>query len=203
MSATRLLVLAIVRAHGRTHGYVIGRDMEALGADKWANTKNGSIYHALRQLAKEGLLDPVDSVAGEIAPARTDYEITSLGEEAFQELMDEALTQPVPRPDMLCAGLCMMTALPRAKVLEYLRNRLDTLASHMASVTEADANTQWTGENAVPQHLETLIGFWANHTQANYNWIAGLIARLESGAYVFADENPKAFGNPDSLAAAL
>ncbi|OLT29722.1 hypothetical protein BJF83_10045 [Nocardiopsis sp. CNR-923] len=35
MSATRLLVLGVVRMHGRAHGYRVGRELMSWGADAW------------------------------------------------------------------------------------------------------------------------------------------------------------------------
>src|SRR5918996_1312583 len=56
MSAIRLLVLGAVRQHGRAHGYQVRGDLEFWGAHEWSNAKPGSIYHALKQMAKQGLL---------------------------------------------------------------------------------------------------------------------------------------------------
>lgn len=56
MSAIRLLVLGAVRQHGRAHGYQVRNDLEYWGAHEWSNAKPGSIYHALKQMAKQGLL---------------------------------------------------------------------------------------------------------------------------------------------------
>ena len=52
MSATRLLVLGVVRTHGQAHGYLVNAELESWGAEKWAGLKSGSIYQSLRQLAK-------------------------------------------------------------------------------------------------------------------------------------------------------
>lgn len=64
MSAIRLLVLGAVRMHGRAHGYQVRNDLEYWGAHEWSNAKPGSIYHALKQMAKQGLL-----LAHETAPS--------------------------------------------------------------------------------------------------------------------------------------
>ena len=47
-----------------------------LDADKWANVQPGSIYHALRKLAEEGLLREVATEQVGARPARTTYEMT-------------------------------------------------------------------------------------------------------------------------------
>lgn len=64
MSAIRLLVLCAVRQHGRAHGYQIRNDLEYWGAHEWSSAKPGSIYHALKQMAKQGVL-----IAHEVAPS--------------------------------------------------------------------------------------------------------------------------------------
>ncbi|MAN76394.1 MAG: PadR family transcriptional regulator [Rhizobiales bacterium] len=196
MSATRLLVLAFVRAHNRAHGYLIGQELMAWNADKWANTKTGSIYHALRQLAKDGFLEEIVVPPSDTAPARTDYAITEAGDAEFHRMMEKALTLPQPRPDMLCAGLVLMSALPRRTVLELLGKRLATLAQHKSEVSKANDRASFSGVNALPPHVEALLSFWTSNTDCNHDWVAGLIAKIEAGAYVFADEDPQAFGVP-------
>ncbi|WP_170166607.1 PadR family transcriptional regulator [Lentzea atacamensis] len=56
MSATRMLVLGVVKLVGEAHGYVVRRELKSWSADSWANVQPGSIYHALKSLAKDGLL---------------------------------------------------------------------------------------------------------------------------------------------------
>ncbi|CAM5377997.1 hypothetical protein STENM327S_05104 [Streptomyces tendae] len=48
-------MLGAVRQHGRAHGYQVRNDLEP-AAHEWSNAKPGSIYHALKQMAKQGLL---------------------------------------------------------------------------------------------------------------------------------------------------
>jgi DNA-binding PadR family transcriptional regulator len=57
LSATRLLVLGVVRMYGRAHGYQVRRELLTWSADKWANVQPGSIYHALKKMTAEDLLD--------------------------------------------------------------------------------------------------------------------------------------------------
>ncbi|SDG38484.1 PadR family transcriptional regulator [Pelagibacterium luteolum] len=200
MSATRLLVLAFVRAHGRAHGYLIGQELLTWNADKWANTKTGSIYHALRQLSKERLLIEFSVPAVEAAPARTEYEISDIGEAEFLTLLERALTQPDPRPDMFCAGLVLMSALPREQVLSYLRARVAILNQQRVNVDRANSEANFEGEKALPPHVDALLNFWVEHTASGLHWVEELVSKIEGGAYVFADDDPRAFGTPSSLA---
>lgn len=76
MSATSLLVLGLVRSLGRAHGYVIGKVLLSWRVDAWANTKTGSIYHALRSLTKERMLLCLEVAQSDLGPPRVEYEIT-------------------------------------------------------------------------------------------------------------------------------
>jgi len=65
LSATRLLVLGVVRMYGRAHGYQVRRELLTWSADKWANVQPGSIYPALKKMTAEELLEQVDVEPGE------------------------------------------------------------------------------------------------------------------------------------------
>lgn len=78
--ATRLLVLGVVRGFGRAHGYLVNHELQDLLVKDWANIRSGSIYHALKQMTKEGLLRAIETDAW---PGRIDYEVSEKGEEDF------------------------------------------------------------------------------------------------------------------------
>ncbi len=186
MSATRLLVLGVVRGYGRAHGYRVGTDLASWGADDWANVKWGSIYHALRRLTDDGLLlDHVD------LPGRTDYELTERGEAEFQRLLREAVRRPHTRPDQLGAALAMLPALPRADAVRLLRERLGALEEIRDKAQgQLDAFAE-------PPHWGELFGLWRHSADRDVEWTAGLIERLEGGAYAMAGE-PGSPGRPGS-----
>jgi DNA-binding PadR family transcriptional regulator len=186
VSATRLLVLGVVRGYGRAHGYRVGHDLLSWGAGEWANVKWGSIYHALRKLTADGFLLDHDEV-----PGRTDYELTERGEAEFQRLLREALRRPHPRPDLLGAALALLPSLPRADAIALLRERLATLEQ-----TREKAQAQVDGW-ADPPHVRELFGLWEHTAAGGAEWTRGLIERLEAGAYPMAGE-PGSPGRPGS-----
>lgn len=135
VSATRLLVLGVVRGYGRAHGYLVGTDLISWGADGWANVKWGSIYHALRTMADAGLLRDYGDV-----PGRTEYELTERGEAEYLRLLREAVRRPQSRPDQLGAALAMLPSLPRDEAVRLLRERLTALEeTRDKAQTELDA----------------------------------------------------------------
>ncbi len=186
MSATRLLVLGVVRGYGRAHGYRVGTDLASWGAAEWANVKWGSIYHALRALTDSGaLVDHLD------VPGRTEYELTEKGEAEFQKLLREAVRRPHTRPDQLGAALAVLPALPRAEAVALLRERLAALEDirdkARAQLEELVERPHWT----------ELFGLWQHTADGGIAWTEGLIERLESGAYAMAGE-PGSPGRPGS-----
>jgi DNA-binding PadR family transcriptional regulator len=186
MSAIRLLVLGAVRQHGRAHGYQVRSDLEYWGAHEWSNAKPGSIYHALKQMAKQGLLrahEIAPSTAG--GPPRTEYEITDRGEEEFFRLLRESLVSYDQRTDVQSAALGFLVELPRAEVLELLGDRLRRIGRWRDSVTEHYVPEGGPGQLG---HIGEIMHLWIRTADSDEDWTRGLIARLEAGAYTFAGE---------------
>lgn len=186
MSATRLLVLGIVRGYGRAHGYRVGHDLLSWGAEEWANVKWGSIYHALKALTRSGFLLDHDDIAG-----RTDYELTEHGEHEYLRLLRDAVRRPLPRPDFLAAALAMLPSLGRDEAIGLLGERLTTL-EEMRDKARAQVEG-WTH----PPHVVELFGLWHHDAAGGAEWTRGLIERLEAGAYPMAGE-PGSPGRPGS-----
>lgn len=207
MSAIRLLVLGAVRQHGRAHGYQVRNDLEYWGAHEWSNAKPGSIYHALKQLAKQGMLlanETAPSTAG--GPPRTEYEMTPAGREEYLRLLREALVTYDQKMDVMSAALGCIVDLERAEAVELLKERLRATETWRASVT-----AHYIPEGGPQQlgHIGEIMNLWVHTADAGAEWTRGLIARIEGGAYVFAgegepfvgvladgEENPYANGGP-------
>ncbi|MFI1681991.1 PadR family transcriptional regulator [Streptomyces sp. NPDC020607] len=186
MSAIRLLVMGAVRQHGRAHGYQVRNDLEYWGAHEWSNAKPGSIYHALKQLAKQGLLrahEIAPSTAG--GPPRTEYEMTEQGTEEYLSLLRESLTMYDQRPDILTAALGLMVDLPREEVVGLLKERVRRIEEWRTSVTE-----YYTPEEGPEQlgHIGEIMNYWVHSADTGAGWTQSLIARVEGGAYTFAGE---------------
>ncbi|MFI6792987.1 PadR family transcriptional regulator [Nonomuraea sp. NPDC050383] len=172
MSATRLLVLGVVRQHDRAHGYLVGSELESWETERWAGLRSGSIYHALRQLAKEGLLD-----ASEVHdwPGRVDYAINEKGEAEFLQLLRGALRVPDRRPELLGAALVMLPALPVEEVIALLRERVRALEDERARIVAT------AGEGERPGHVAELFALRAAQAEGDASWTRELIGRLERG----------------------
>ncbi|MEU8622415.1 PadR family transcriptional regulator [Streptomyces sp. NPDC048623] len=186
MSAIRLLVLGAVKQHGRAHGYQVRNDLEYWGAHEWSNAKPGSIYHALKQMAKQGLLvadESAPSTAG--GPPRVEYEITDAGREEYLRLLREALSTYDQQMDVLSAAVGFIVDLPRAEAVELLRARVRGLDAWRSAVTG-----YYTPEGGPGRlgHIGEIMHLWVHSADSGREWTLGLIERIEGGAYVFAGE---------------
>jgi DNA-binding PadR family transcriptional regulator len=207
MSAIRLLVLGAVRQHGRAHGYQVRNDLEYWGAHEWSNAKPGSIYHALKQMAKQGLLhahEIAPSTAG--GPPRTEYEITEQGTEEFFTLLRQSLTAYDEKLDVLSAGVGFIVDLPREEAVALLKERIRGMREWRSSVTEYYTPAE--GPESLG-HIGEIMNLWVSSADSGAQWTEGLIRRIEAGAYTFAgegepfvgvlaegEENPYATGVP-------
>ncbi|GHH24029.1 transcriptional regulator [Streptomyces rubradiris] len=179
-------MLGAVRQHGRAHGYQVRNDLEYWGAHEWSNAKPGSVYHALKQMARQGLLhahETAPSTAG--GPPRTEYEITGRGEEEFFRLLRESLVSYDQKPDVRSAAIGFLVELPRAEALELLRERIRRIGRWRDSVTG-----EYLPEGGPQQlgHIGEIMRMWIHTADSDAAWTQGLIDRLEAGAYTFAGE---------------
>ncbi|MEV7005763.1 PadR family transcriptional regulator [Streptosporangium sp. NPDC051022] len=181
MSAIRLLVLGAVRERGRAHGYQVRSDLESWGAHEWSVAKPGSIYHALRQMAKQGLLrahEIAPSTAG--GPPRVEYELTEEGDAEFLSLLRAALSRHDQKIDELTAGVGFLACLPREEAIALLKKRVAALDGWRAEVAR-----HWTPGDTDSEGWEPIaeiMRLWTHFSGSGAEWTRSLIERLEQDA---------------------
>jgi DNA-binding PadR family transcriptional regulator len=179
----RLLVLGIVRMHGRAHGYAVHRELLAWRVDTWTRVRPGSIYHALKQTTKEGKLRVVGVEGSSQGPGRTLYELTGEGEAEYRQLLDAALSS-IDLTEF-GAGVAFMQTLPRQHVIDLLR-------AQQRRATEISAGLERMmpafPDRDEPPHVQDLLALWSTGVAATAGWTEALVRRLEEGRYVMADD---------------
>jgi DNA-binding PadR family transcriptional regulator len=198
MSVTRLLVLGALRIFQPTHGYVVRRELASWQVAEWAHLNPGSVYNALRALTKDGLL--VEEHAG--APdakvpqqvggtgSRTEYRLTTDGEQEFLRLVREALWQLHPfEPGWLLAGMSFWGALTRDEVLAALEARTALLAARISEFGYAAASFPSTAAGT-PDHVVEHFHIHAAQLRGELEWVQSASERIRSGVYGFSGEDP-------------
>jgi DNA-binding PadR family transcriptional regulator len=183
MSVVRLLVLGVIRMRRQAHGYAVHRELVAWRVETWTSVKPGSIYHALKQLTKEGKLRAVGTEESTEGPGRTLYELTAAGVAEFYELLDAALSSF--QMEELGAGVAFMQTRTRQHVLKLLREQ------HRRATENRDALERLipTFPNRdEPPHTQDLLALWIGGLAATASWTGALIERLEAGEYKMAGD---------------
>lgn len=185
MSAIRILVLGVVHGHGQAHGYQVRRELLTWRADAWAKIAPGSIYQALRTLAKHGMLEPVGTEAGEGGPERAVYRITPDGETELFHLVRLAITEPTWSAEALGAAFAFLHLLPRAELPDLFGYRVRAL---WAKLVEVDPPRDEIVNAGTPPQVEALGRLYAAQIRADIDWSLDIASRIRDGAYQFADD---------------
>jgi len=90
MNIAKMVVLGALENLGQGSGYDIIQELNRLKIDRWTDIKKGSIYHALRQLKKEGAISEVEQTKVGRYPEKTIFQITAQGKEVFDSLQEQA-----------------------------------------------------------------------------------------------------------------
>ncbi len=188
MSTTRLLILGVVRIFQPVHGYFVRRELLSWRADEWANVNPGSIYNALRTLAKEGFLEEVGDEAQSGSRGKTSYRLTPDGEQEYMVMLRDAFwSLNEYTPDLMYAAIGFMGSLPREEVVAALGHRVAQIEALMMgldykgrALRESDAN---------PEHTHEIVLLAGARLNGELAWTRELLERVKAGAYVFAGED--------------
>jgi len=193
MSATRLLVLGIVHLSGGAHGYQVRSELQSWRAEIWAKIKPGSVYHALKKAAADGLLtERVEP--GKSGPERTLYQATDRGREEIVELVRDGLRR-THDPTMLNASIAMLPMLTRADAIVHVNERVARLEAELVEQTKWRENPN----PDIPEHVRDQAELWEGHTRTELEWAKSLSKRLSDGAYIMADDPDSWRSTPPGL----
>ncbi|OLF11841.1 PadR family transcriptional regulator [Actinophytocola xanthii] len=175
-----LLALAVLGtlAQRPMHPYEIASLLRARGKDRDMEIKWGSLYTVVRNLAKHGFVEVVDSRREGARPERTIYRITDAGRVELVEWTRELIARPRPEHPGFTAGLSVMAALGPDEAADALRERLAELdrmiAADRALLAEAAVD--------VPRLFLVESEYELAVREAEAAWVRGLLDELTSGS---------------------
>ena len=106
------------------HPYEIASLLRARGKDDDMEIKWGSLYTVVRNLAKHGFIEVVDSRREGARPERTIYRITDAGRAELRDWTRELVATPQPEHPRFKAGLSVLAALTPDEAMAALRERV-------------------------------------------------------------------------------
>ena len=117
-------------------GYEIQQILTKSQSDSWAGILPGSIYHALKKMEKEGLVE-IDSIEKTGNRSKAIYKITTDGEKEFDTLLVQSLQDSsVFLPSNLYTGLSFIQHLSNDAVIQSLKNQHVLLEKQLDNLRE-------------------------------------------------------------------
>ncbi|WP_433613550.1 PadR family transcriptional regulator [Dactylosporangium sp. CA-139114] len=185
MSTTRLMILGLVSYLQPVHGYDIRKELTSWNVESWANVQPGSIYHALRRMTEEGLLEEVATEQVGNRPARTLYRLTAAGSAQYQALLRRFWWEYQEPHDPFLAAFAFLPHLPRAEAVGALRARARLLEDW--TKTYRDNVDQWLEHK--PPHVGWQFELTLARCEAEARWCHDIAARIEAGEGVHRGED--------------
>ena len=172
---TRLMVLGLLKTKPMS-GYEIQQILTRSQSDSWAGILPGSIYHALKKMEKEGLVE-IDSIEKTGNRSKAIYKITADGEIEFEKLLVESLqVSSVFLPSNLYTALSIIEHLTNDEIIQSLKNQQIVLENQLDQLKEGiemkrthmpmDEVTEMLFQNVFDQYelqldlLHNLIGYY-------------------------------------------
>ena len=124
--SVRLFILGFLKQQD-AHGYELKKKLEEWGMENWANLNWSSVYHALRQMEKEGLIEKKKVVDNQNRPAKAVYSILESGEQEFFRLLRKTCAVATVEKNPVYIALMYLHELPDEEKVALLTQRLTKL----------------------------------------------------------------------------
>ena len=171
-----LLILGVLH-RGNLHPYEIKRRLEKAMVECYTDVDVGTLYYAIRQLDKGGLIAAVARQRVARGGMRTVYGITASGRKRFQELLRAQFEAEGSVADTLYSALLFLHLCELPTVAELVRNKIarHTDAIHKIAVVRKElAPLLSTGGHHLLRHLD-------QQRRLDRRWLRGLLGDIVAG----------------------
>lgn len=136
----------------------------------------GTLYYAIRQLEKEGLITAVSQERVARGGMRTIYKITTKGHAEFLELLHQQFEEEGPVSQTLYGALLFLHLSDLATVEDLIRRRIARLDQHIAKLGPLRKELRLvvsTGGEHLLRHLD-------RQRRLDRDWLKGLLVDVEA-----------------------
>jgi DNA-binding PadR family transcriptional regulator len=171
----RLLILGVLH-RGDFHPYEIKRRLQAAMVECYIDVDVGTLYYAVRQLEKNGLIEAVAQERVARGGIRTIYRITPSGRNEFRRGLHEQLDAEGPVSHVLYGALLFLHLADPVIVKQALRrriSRLDELIAKLKPIKTELAPVLSTGGDHLLRHLD-------RQRRVDRAWLQELLADIEA-----------------------
>jgi DNA-binding PadR family transcriptional regulator len=171
-----LLILGVLH-RGNFHPYEIKRRLAKAMIECYTDVDVGTLYYAIRQLAKAGQIAAVARQRVARGGMRTVYEITDKGRRRFQELLRERFEAEGSVAETLYSAMLFLHLCDLPTVAELLRRKIARQAEAIAkigAVRKALEPVLSTGGLHLLKHLDA-------QRRLDRRWLQGVLADVAKG----------------------
>lgn len=171
------LVILGVLHRGDFHPYEIKRRLLNAMVQCYTDIEVGTLYYAIRQLAKTRLIRAVSRERVPRGGVRTVYSITAKGKERFQQLLHECFAAEGPVSETLYGALLFLHLGDLRRIADLLSARIERQAEALRKV--AQVRRQFSpllssGGRHLIDHLDA-------QRQLDQKWLRALLADVIAG----------------------
>jgi DNA-binding PadR family transcriptional regulator len=172
-----LLTVLMLLLERPMHPYEMQRTLVERGKQSVVNVKRGSIYHAVERLQAFGLVTELETSRDGRRPERTVYQLTDAGQEEARDWLRSMLGAPKEEYPEFTTVVSFLPALEPHEVVVALHQRLVLLDG---AIGRTEATLRSIGDR-LPRVFLVEEEFQLVMTRAERDWVAALVADLESG----------------------
>jgi DNA-binding PadR family transcriptional regulator len=169
-----VMVLALLR-EGDMHPYEMLRLMRLRHHDRLLTLTNGTFYHTVSRLERQGLLAEVRVDRDGKRPERTTYTMTDAGQRAVAEWVRSELPR-IDRPTEFRVAISESHNIDREEVFALLSERRAALTGEQRLFAEGVARAR---ERGVPEQYLIQTGRQAQLLDADLAWLDDFLLALE------------------------
>lgn len=171
-----LLILGVLH-RGNFHPYEVKRRLKNAMVECYTNVNVGTLYYAIRQLEKKGLIVAVQRESVNRGGVRTVYRISAAGKCRFQLLLNEQFAAEGPVADTLYGPMLFLHLSNRHMIADLLRTRISREAERIGKIAEIRKQMGpmlSTGGLHLLKHLDL-------QHRLDRKWLGSVLADVEGG----------------------
>lgn len=174
---------------GPKHPYEIHQTMQERETWRLFRLTTGSLYHTIDRLARDGLVEAVETSRDGRRPERTTYRLTEAGADVFAERLRAMIAEPVTEYPQFAVAVAMLHELDESDVLVQLHRRALTLEGTVAADRVI---CQRLRERGLHELYWADVDLRLRGRETELAWVRDLIERLERHELTWPDDKKTA-----------
>ncbi|MBZ5506701.1 MAG: PadR family transcriptional regulator [Acidobacteriia bacterium] len=171
-----LLILGVLH-RGNFHPYEIKRRLQNAMIECYTDVDVGTLYYAIRQLEKSGLIAAVRQERVARGGMRTVYGISASGKRRFQQLLNEQFAAPGPVAQTLYGAMLFLQFGNLPLIADLLRSRI---LRETESIRETAEIRKQLGAIPATGALHLMKHIELQH-RLDRKWLQGVLSDVEGG----------------------